>query len=397
MKHKKLINSLVAIFTVIIFFFVFLLVWFFGDKYSDFSGFTKGIEIPGLKEGAVPQGMGNWTYSYTDGDGASRTQQYFFISAYMTDGSPSRVYVTGEDTGYLGYVTLKNTDGSDYKGHCGGIALNNTTLWVSSDHTVFVAKAASGYTNIVTEILAKAQAEDDGEGAKTVSFTASFDANCEASFLYYYDYSNDKGTTSTSVTNDLLYVGEFYRKGNYETASSHRLTTPDGYANTAFAYEYQVSASGIYGLSTLTDDNLSSDNKAPEVKKIISIPEKIQGFARSGNYLVLSQSYGLANSHLLVYNWSKLTETSNSTTFSLKYDGIRTVYDNEYIQSQKVYYADNNDSAIFVNDYSIPSMSEGMCANKGVVYVLFESAGKKYNKFVRQQLKNVYGFIPEAA
>ena len=47
-----------------------------------------------------------------------------FVLYFSTDGSPSRIYVTGGDTGYVGYVTMKNTDGTDYTGHCGGIAAN---------------------------------------------------------------------------------------------------------------------------------------------------------------------------------------------------------------------------------------------------------------------------------
>ena len=47
-----------------------------------------------------------------------------------------------------------------------------------------------------------------------------------------------------------------------------------------------------------------------------------------------------------------------------------------------------------LNDYSIPSMSEGLCTLEGRVYVLFESGAKKYSPFVRQVLKNVYSFIP---
>ena len=60
---------------------------------------------------------------------------------------------------------------------------------------------------------------------------------------------------------------------------------------------------------------------------------------------------------------------------------------------------------MFINDYSVPSMSEGMCvptpatsSNGAVnrVFVLFESACKKYKYFVRQKVKSVYSFIPKA-
>ena len=37
MKHKKIFISLVAVATVAIFFAVFLMIWFFGDRYEDFA------------------------------------------------------------------------------------------------------------------------------------------------------------------------------------------------------------------------------------------------------------------------------------------------------------------------------------------------------------------------
>lgn len=395
MKHKKLFIATVAIFSVIIFFAVFLMIWFFGDKYKDFDGnFKKENEIPGLADGAVPQGLGNYTAAYETENGETATQQYFFVSAYMIDGSPSRIYVTGADTGYVGYVTVKNTDGSDYTGHCGGIATNGVTLWVTSDDTVFVAKSSSSeYKNIVGEIIAKAQSETDN----TISFTSSFAANCNASFCFYYDNPD-----YTSITYDKLYVGEFYRAGNYETDKNHRLTTPNGYLNTAFVYEYSVSTAGEYGLTVLSDSSLDGTNKVPQIQKIISVPEKIQGFARAGGKMVLSESYGLANSHIYSFDWNSVTASTNRSSYKtvagsnfaysgvVKTTGVQYTVDNLY-----VYYADKTNSDLGVVDYSIPSMSEGLCANGNRVYVLFESAGKKYKTFVRQQLKNIYSFVPK--
>lgn len=398
MKHKKLFVSLTAVFAVIIFLAIFLTVWFFGDSYEDFEdNFVKEFGIAGLEDGAVPQGLGTCSSSYvsesTDGETTSKTDQFFFVTAYMVDGSPSRIYVTGNDFGYIGYVTMKNTDGTDYTGHCGGIATNGTYLWVTGEDTVFVAKASEGYDNIAKEIVAKAMSD---QAEKSIAFTASFNANCNASFCFYYD---DPNYVSTSY--DRLYVGEFYRKGNYETEMTHRLTTPNGYANTAFAYEFNVSNTGDYGLTTLNStypNALSDENNVPEIKKILSLPEKIQGFARAGNTLVLSQSYGLANSHILCYDWTQITSnTANRakytdiTGLNFNYAGIKRPTGVDFtVSSLYVYYVDNYNEDVFLNDYSIPSMSEGLCAIDKKVYVLFESAGKKYRRFVRQQLKNVY-------
>ncbi len=432
MKHKKLIISLTAVLSAVLFLAVFLTVWFFGDFYKDFEKFEQSIEIPGLAEGAVPQGMGTYPASYElkdkdgnpikgdDGKVKTATQNYFLISAYMTDGSPSRVYVTGETTGYVGYVTLKNADGTDFYGHCGGVATNGATLWVTGESKVNVAKTSDSkkYSNILNEIIKKAEStetDENGQPLTSIAFTTSFNANCRASFCYYY---NDPRYSTLSY--DRLYVGEFYRPGNYPTDDNHKITTPAGYKNTAFMYEYNVNTSSEYGLTVLNDESLPEESKVPKIQKIFSLPEKIQGVAWSGRtgygtndgIMVLSQSYGLANSHLLCFDYSKVTSTSSRKLYSALtgenfiYDGIKRPSGNNYTDSTLyVYFADKNDSNMFVKDYSIPSMSEGMCsvtpttANNAPtkrIHVLFESGCKKYKLFVRKQTKNVYSFIPRS-
>lgn len=396
MKHKRLIIPLTAICSVIVMLAVFLMVWFFGDRYGDFDdNFTAEFSIPGLEDGAVPQGMGNCSAEYVEesvGTPVKKSQQYFFITAYMVDGSPSRIYVTGEDTGYVGYVTMKNVDGSDYTGHCGGIATNGSYLWVTGESTVYVARSSSSdYGNVAAELIAKAGLAS-GDGKKSVKFTSSFKANCGADFCYYYDNPD-----YTSVSYDRLYVGEFYRKGNWDTDESHRITTPNGYENTALVYEYNVSTAEPYGLVALSDSNLLNESKVPKIQKAVSIPEKIQGFARVGGAFALSQSYGLANSHVYVYDWKKTIDNANSKNFSelsgknFPYEGITTTSGTPYtVKDMRVYFADCKNGELLLKDYEIPSMSEGLCTVGNKVYVLFESAGKKYRTFVRERVKNVY-------
>ena len=429
MKHKKLFISLTAVLAVLVFFGIFLLTWFVGDDYPGFKKFTKEFAIEGLDDGAIPQGLTAYYGQYkagTDENGKdiNKYQQYFLTSAYMKDGSPSRIYVTGTVTGYMGYVTMLNTDGTPHMGHVGGIATNASTLWVTYGDSILVAKASSkDYSNILAEIVAKATINSDlgeGEEFQTIQFTASFKANCRASYLYYYHdprYSNE--------SYDRLYVGEFYRKGNYETAASHRLETPNGYKNTSFMYDYRAdSTSGNkYGLYLIdsSNNNQNLSENVPKIQKIYSMPEKIQGLAFSGRStygtttgtMVLSQSYGLSNSHLLCFDWSKVNAKSKKYTelsggVSFEYDGVYTVGGGKkspYTDSSLyVYYADMNDSDMYLGDYSIPSMSEGMCTvtlsgyNKPTqerIYVLFESGSKKYNLFTRESIKHVYSFIPK--
>lgn len=419
MKNKKLFIAGIAIFSVIVFLAIFLVVWYWGDKfnYKDFNDDFKTIQtdsgetlkIPGLDEGAVPQGMANYTYPGDNKNINIASQQYFFISAYMKKGA-SRVYVTGERTGYVGYVTLKNEDGSDYFGHAGGIATscNNTlsngqklntkygTLWIVSDGMVYCAKASSSeYTNIAEEIIVKAALAD---GDKSIQFATSFKANNQADFCYYYDALDH-------ATYGRLYVGEFYHptKDIYSTPDNHHITTANGDKHYALVNEYSLStstsASNKYGLMQLNDNGLSDKNNVPKINQIISIPDKIQGFARNDSgQLVLSASYGLPNSHIYYYSWDEVTSTANRDSFksltgyNFEYDGVERATGVKYTDpDMKVYFAD---SSKLLRDYSIPSMAEGMCVNGDKIYVLFESGCYKYKAFVRERITDIYYFIP---
>lgn len=338
-KHKGLFITLVSLLALIFLLCVFVLVWFFGDSYKDFQSFKKEFEIPGLDEGAVPQGIG-------------RYGSYFFTTCYMTDGSPTRLYVTKYNTtdgttDSENYITMKNADESDYTGHAGGVATDGTNVWISSSSTVYVLS----YTDVINASKKEGQ---------TATFKDSFKVDCNASFCYYY--------------NNYLYVGEFYRKGNYETAEHHRITTPAGDKNTGVFFCFKTNKSNNRGIES--------------VKPLyaVSITGKIQGMAITSNYIVLSQSYGLADSHILVYDKADISQSA--ATGKLKVTAGTTTYDDI-----PLCYLDSSNR---VNDYRIPSMSEGLCSNGNTVYVLFENASKKYRAFTREKTENVYSFTPAA-
>lgn len=322
-RKQKQITAVAVVLCVVFTLFVFLMVWYWGDEYPDFEdNFTEEFAIPALDEGFIPQGMGN------------NGSEYFFISGYMNDGSASRIYVI-KDGEAVGYVTITMPDGDGgttyYSGHAGGVATNGSKLWVVGEGTVYVLN----YSAVISA------AEENG----SVKLRNSYDANCAADFCYY----NDK----------YLYVGEFYRKGNYETDESHHITTPAGDENKAIIIRY------------------NSSSTTPSIGRVYSITELVQGMSifedSTGTKIALSTSYGLSNSNILIYDFDSLT--SGSATI----DGT----------SRTVYYID---SSCLVEDYEIPSMAEGMCTVGNKVYVLFESASVKYRLFVREKLTSVYSF-----
>ena len=134
--------------------------------------------------------------------------------------------------------------------------------------------------------------------------------------------------------------------------------------------------------------------------------DKSANSSSSAGKLVLSESWGLPNSTLHFYDWGKIRSNNSASYGSLvkttdkdgnevsagfEYEGVQTTLGNRYFENPTVYFVD--DSSL-VREYSIPSMSEGLCATGDRVYVLFESASFKYKNFVRQQIRNIYSFIP---
>ena len=418
MKQKKGLIAFCTLFTIAVFLSIFLMTWFWGDKYEDFksSVFREEVTIPGLKDGACPQGLAMVSYNLynkdgeveTDSNANKLTQDYYFISAYFKN-KPSRIYVTGKESGYLGYVTL-TYDGKPFYGHVGGVATNEqgNWLWLASEDKVYCVKCSDKeYNNkVVEEIIVKSLSKG------VLELQSYFQINGSASFISYFKATNDA---------DKLYVGEFYRAGNYETPSNHHLKTPDGGTQRAFMYEFRVSSTttGNYGLQ-LTDNSKMSE-QVPKVECIYSIPDRIQGVARisgssdSGDAFILSQSYGLANSQILMYDYNTVRGKKDLyTTFDpegFEYKGvhIRDQEDKPYKDDSKldVYYIygsynskkeDSQGNKLypsFYRSYSIPSMSEGLAVgSNGRVNILFESAANKYKLFVRQPLDKIYSFMP---
>lgn len=450
-KPNVLITVFAVVFSVIFFLAAFLTMWFWSDSYDDFADFEEELAIPGLKDGATPQGMANYNYAVIKEDGTydKIKQDYIFVSAYFKN-APSRIYVTGKRTGCIGYVTVKNTDDTDYTGHAGGIATDGKTFWLSSDRKLYRMRASStGYADIIDEIIKKSR--ENGE----IKITGEFNANCRADFLLYYADPTGK------YDNDRLFVGEFYngKTENAETYTYYRdaetnaiLKTNDEnsyiweddklfkkksngekgdevfynkYTSHSVMIEYRPYKNNEYGLWTTTvkNEETGKNESVPSIYGIYVIPDEIQGAALSvipkydsdddsvtdsekkaaeRRTLVLSQSYSLKNSNLLTYDFKKVSTNSNNGMYYNVLTGKHFVYEGvgkyEYDSSFNVYFVDGLNE---IKNYSVPSMSEGLCLVQGrrenKVYVLFESGAKKYRTFTRQAMKSIYSFIPPEA
>ena len=262
--------------------------------YSDYYGMEESVcKNPGLGDGFVCQGI---AVSETDGK--------YFVSGYMADDSPSRIYVTDADNNSY-YVTLNKADGEAFRGHAGGIAYTNGTLYIANGSKVYPLSASA--------VLS-------AKNGDAVTMDEGIDVNNAASFVYTDD--------------TYLYVGEFHDGGKYVT--EHPYDTAEG-AHFAIVSKYAL-----------------NDLSKPE--KVYSIRNKVQGicFTPDGK-VVMSTSYGLADSVYYVYNEAEAVDSGKT------------------LDGAPVYYLDKLEREV-----KGPAMSEDLDYTGGKVITLTESASNKY-------------------
>ena len=262
--------------------------------YSDYYAIEEAvIENPGLSDGFVCQGL-----CVTDSG-----KEVFFVSGYMKDKSASRIYATEENGTW--YVSL-HSEGEPFTGHAGGISVLGSNLYIASGSRVYT---------VPTESVLQARSGD------VIDIGAGDEVNNAASFIY--------------SDGEYLYVGEFHDGGAY-TIEGHENETAEG-THYAICSVYEA-------------------GRFDSPVKVYSIRNKVQGICfTSDGKVVMSTSYGLADSHYYVY------ELAGATDSGKEFDGA------------PLYYLDD-----LKNDIKGPAMAEGLDEYKGKVITLTESASDKY-------------------
>lgn len=301
----------------------------------------KQFEIPGINDGFIPQDL-----DYLD------SENVWFFSGYMNDGSPSPLYrkanvesgnatsdvtesatnsttngtpsnttdgATGNDAGAITKIQLANPDGTPYTDHGSAITTTDTYAFVAAEQSYLVFDAAE---------LAAAQEGD------TVVALDRVNLDFSPAFM--------------NIENDSLYLGVFYHPGDYETPDAMHIVTPDGTENPAVMYCYPQDETQPYGFARVP-------------ASVYSIPGMIQGTCQTETgEIVLCQSFGANSSHLYVYNQDNLVQTGT-------------------------YLADGVDVALYcldgqnlTHDVVAPPMLEGIENHLGQVFVTDESASNKY-------------------
>lgn len=331
MKKRKRTIPMWPIVTevILVALFTFLTVWWFGFSYPDFERVTtRGALIPGLGSGLSPQGICSLPES------AEKSGFSYAVSGYV-DGKPSRVYllysdpVIGEVKHTEFYVTFTE-NGKDIKTHFGGVACTNDFLYIASgDRIVRVSlgKILSAQNGARVEI-------DDG-----------FRTGLQNAYCYIYGGE--------------LYAGEFYRPGNYETPASHHITM-EGITNRALVYVFPMNEQNEGGVADMVPS------------KVLSVCDQVQGIAVGDGHILLSTSYGLADSSLKIYE-----EIRGDADGSFSVNG----------KEIPLYFLGKD-----CRTFRMPCMSEELFIKDGEVTVLFESMSLKYRFVVHTRISRLIGF-----
>lgn len=290
----------------------------------------EGPVIPGLLQGAVPQG-----------NAYIREAGLLVISNYMSQGLPGVLtFISMQDFELKKVLWLYNKDGSMHLGHLGGLARTREHLWIASERTVYKVP--------LQELLA-ADTQDMlflGQGWRT-EVRACFAAASES----------------------VLYVGEFRTRGRrYATKPSHTYSTVNGSRNQALMAGFSLDRE----TDDIKDHRLVSGTAYPSF--FVSIPDQVQGAAFAGDYIILSQSYGRRNaSSLSVYRTPFAQETEDVFAFE---DELQI----------PVWHLD---SSKHVRTVKIPPMSEGIAKVDGQLAVIYESGAAKFRRFAYLPLDRI--------
>lgn len=178
-----------------------------------------------------------------------------YTSSYSKKGS---VVYTVKDKKSFSHELIR--DGAPHTGHVGGIATSGTNAYIADGSKVYTIPTSSLLT-------------DNNE---KVDMGTGIDVHCAASFVFTDD--------------TYLYVGEFHDGKHYFTDNVYG-------DNHAIVEKYL--------LSTFAEGAVPA--------AIISVRNKVQGFCVTPNGThVLSTSYGLASSHLYIYNADTLVDTGDT-------------------------------------------------------------------------------------
>lgn len=291
--------------------------------YTDFIAKAEMSHlVPALAGKMIPQGMDIW-----------EERGWLLISGYFpsTDISDCSILVAVdmESGAYVGEYYLTNTDGTPHSSHAGGVAV--------TDKNIYIANGSKLYRIPLAEIL------EAGQCGK-ITIAEEISVPVRASFCNY--------------SGGYLWVGDFQYGSSYPTDEFRHMKNREGKTYLAWTVGYKLDESTENGIKAKA--MVEGSYATPDV--ILSMTERIQGFAVTDLYVALSQSYGRTNKSAILLYQNPIGDAPHS---AVTLNGEKV----------PVYFLDGKLSA---GSVSAPPMSEGLAAMDGKIYILFESGADKY-------------------
>ena len=309
---KKLLKAFIILLAVVVVILLGARLYFRTPVSEYYSHSEKEFTIPDINSGFIAQGL-----TYDD------RSDCFFMTGYMNDKSSSPIYMVEKSTNkYVKKLLLQNPDGSEFHGHAGGMTVHGDYIYV----------AGSGDSCLYVFSYEDAIKASDNSTLKSIGT---------------FPMPDDMSVAFTSSDENVIYAGEFYRAENYKTAENHKMTTSAGDYNQAlmFVYRFSDSADALFGIET-------------EPFEVYSITDLVQGMDTYNGKIYLSTSYGVAFSHIYVYDKPQSKKNLEIAGLTLPLYEL--------------------DSASLSNTIKYPPMSEEIVCIDNRIYTMCESASNKY-------------------
>ena len=287
---------------------------------SHYQGFTNiaksSIVIPGLKEGFVPQGV---TFL--------PEQQWFLVSGYHREHPSPLIAVDAESGRIEKQVRLRNLDGSDFKGHAGGVAVVGKDIVVSCGKAIHCLPL-SDFLNCTNGVC---------------TFSRKIKVPNNASYCFC-----DEG---------VFWVGEFYDPDNsdFDTSKSHEWAL-DGERFQAWLCGYKLKEGEL---------PLTNDGKLQPPDYILETDKNVQGASVSDGVVWLSASYNRKHPSSLM-RFSSPLGNEPGHYFSVDGRKIPAWFLGKRQRVAKI---------------AAPPMTENLCRVGNDVFVVFESAAARFKSF----------------
>ena len=290
----------------------------FAAKYPEISGaIVDSVLTCGLDSDYVPQGVGRYDDSHI-------VVAYYHKGSFRSKPSIFVIAETGDDRKLHTYQ-LYDTDGNAFAGHLGGVAVSGRYLWTCAEGKVLRFE--------------RPDLVGDDENSLTADLVYEVDSNA--------DY--------VSISGGRLWVGEFAFGDDYVTEAHHHY---GGKRAWIAGYDMDVENGTL-----ISEKEYSVGGRKvlrPDV--VLAVGEKVQGAVVCDDKVVLSSSYGFADSTLDIYS------LAGGERFVADLPGGGQVEGIELGEGNRL------------ASYKMPAGAEGMCFADDKLAVIFEGGSKHYRR-----------------